>query len=138
MGFKNTADDYTYDCVVSYTHDVYDAKPKFDVVFNGALGAPKNPSEGVYAYSFVWTDASIRCFTITFEDSDKLKGKMGLLKDALFARFTKMGKILEKTNDTLNLMLKNGMEAVVSYNQDSVTVQWGTLYDDYDDEAEYD
>ena len=86
----------------------------------------------------MWTDASISYFSITFEDSDKLKGKMGLLKDALFARFSKMGKILEKTNDTLNLMLKNGMEAVVSYNQESVTVQWGTLYDDYDDEAEYD
>lgn len=137
LGFKNTADDYTYDCVVSYTHDVYDAKPKFDVVFNGALGAPKNPSEGVYAYSFVWTDASIRCFTITFEDSDKLKGKMGQVKDALIARFTKMGKIIQKTHDTLSLTLKNGKAALIYFNQDSVNVQWGSLTEDHEEEADY-
>lgn len=138
VSFRNTPSDYTNNNTVSYTHDVYDAEPKFEVVFNSVLGARNAPNEGGYSYGYMWTDASISYFSITFEDSDKLKGKMGLLKDALFARFTKMGKILEKTNDTLNLMLKNGMEAVVSYNQDSVTVQWGTLYEDYDDEAEYD
>lgn len=138
VSFRSTPSDYTNNNTVSYTHDVYDAEPKFEVVFNSVLGTRNTPNEGGYSYGYMWTDASISYFSITFEDSDKLKGKMGQLKDALFARFTKMGKILEKTNDTLNLMLKNGMEAVVSYNQDSVTVQWGTLYEDYDDEAEYD
>lgn len=134
VSFRNTPSDYTNNNTVSYTHDVYDAEPKFEVVFNSVLGTRNTPNEGGYSYGYMWTDASISYFSITFEDSDKLKGKMGLLKDALFARFTKMGKILEKTNDTLNLMFKNGMEAVVSYNQDSVTVQWGTLYEDYDEE----
>lgn len=138
VSFRNTPFDYTNNSLVSYTHDVYDVEPKFEIAFNAVLGAYKTSNEGGYTSNYVWTDASISYFSITFEDSDKLKGKMGQLKDALFARFTKMGRILEKTNDTLNLMLKNGMEAVVSYNQDSVTVQWGTLYEDYDDEAEYD
>lgn len=137
LGFKNTADDYTNDNVVSYTHDVYDVEPKFEVVFDAPLGAPKDPSEGVYAYSFVWTDASISYFTITFEDSDKLKGKIGQVKDALIARFTKMGKIIQKTNDTLSLTLKNGKEALIYFNQDSVTAQWGSLTEDFEEEADY-
>lgn len=75
VSFRNTPSDYTNNNTVSYTHDVYDAEPKFEVVFNSVLGARNAPNEGGYSYGYMWTDASISYFSITFEDSDKLKGK---------------------------------------------------------------
>lgn len=62
---------------------------------------------------------------------------MGQVKDALIARFTKMGKIIQKTHDSLSLTLKNGKAALIYFNQDSVNVQWGSLTEDHEEEADY-
>lgn len=134
LGFKNTADDYTNDIEVSYTHYVYDAEPQFRVTFDSVLGAPKKATEGVYTYGYEWTNASVQYFSIIFENSDKLKGKMGLVKDALIARFSKMGKVTQKSERDISFTLKNGKEALICFDQESVTVQWGTLTEDFDEE----
>lgn len=135
---------YWYDSTneVYLYHDTGGIRGYVDLTFSGNLSKQTYRTKRVIDYygyyydwyhdekiptGYVWNSVKINIFTLSFDNTGRMKGKMRDLYNLLSGIFKKMGNVVKENNGAVIIDLKNDRRAFVVMSKYQVISFWGNL-----------
>lgn len=133
---------YDYRSDVNLSKDAEGVHGAINITFTGKLSRQTYKTKRVIDYTFydyywyhdekiplgyVWNNVKPSVFSLSVDNSGRMRGKLRNLYKILSEKFKKMGKIAKENNSAVVVELNNGERAVVFMQKESVGATWGNL-----------